>query len=215
MNIRIVVADDRAVVRAGVIAIINCESDLEVVGEAADAEQALVHVKNHAPEVLIMCFSVADCQLIRSVKDAHAETKVIVLALDEQCADLESCLSAGGSGFLMRSASPGELIASIRTVQSGRSYIDASTPNDNRATNGRPDSFESLSARERQVLELVALGYTHREIAEQISVSIKTVETYRGRISDKLGVRSRAQLVRYALDAGLMNADAPRPPVSG
>ena len=142
-------------------------------------------------------------------------SRVLILTMHDDHAYLRSVLAAGGSGYLVKRAADTELLAAIRTVHQGRSYIDVGLENnqlqavldndEQEALDAGGRSLDTLSERERQVLELVALGYTHKEVGEELSVSVKTVETYRSRLSEKLGLRSRAELVKFALDRGLLD----------
>ena len=220
-NIRIIIADDHAILRAGLRSLLKAQPDMEVVGEAVDGDETVELVDELQPDVLLLDISMPKCggiQAIPRVRDVSKGTRILVLTMHDDQAYLRSVLAAGGSGYLVKRAADTELLAAIRAVHQGRSYIDVSLGDDDlqavlqsgeggiagAVTRGR--SISVLSERERQVLELVALGFTHKEVADRLAVSVKTIETYRGRVSEKLGLRSRAELVRYALDAGLMDS---------
>jgi DNA-binding NarL/FixJ family response regulator len=154
-------------------------------------------------------------EALKHVRKVSPESRVLILTMHDDHAYLRSVLAAGGSGYLVKRAADTELLAAIRTVHQGRSYIDVGLENnqlqavldneEQESTDAGGRSLDTLSERERQVLELVALGYTHKEVGEELSVSVKTVETYRSRLSEKLGLRSRAELVKFALDRGLLD----------
>ena len=218
-KIRIVIADDHTILRAGLSSLLSAQPDMEVVGEAVDGEEAVAQALATEPDVLLLDISMPNSggiQAISRIREASEGTRVLILTMHDDQAYLRSALAAGGSGYLVKRAADTELLAAIRTVHQGRSYIDVSLDEGalrpvhlgDGAGKGNAQPLSILSERERQVLEFVALGYTHKEVAERLSVSVKTVETYRGRLSDKLGLRSRAELVRYAIDAGLLRRDA-------
>ncbi len=214
-NIRIVIADDHAILRAGLNSLLSAQDDMVVVAEAVNGEDAIAKAEQFKPDVLLLDLSmpkVPGLKAIEQVLSVSPATRILVLTMHDDQSYLRSVLVAGGSGYLVKRAADTELLSAIRTVHQGRSYIDVAL-GDGVLTEvidterHRPsEPLSVLSDRERQVLELVALGYTHKEVAAQLLVSVKTVETYRGRLADKLGLRSRAELVRYALHAGLLEA---------
>lgn len=213
--IQIVVADDHAILRAGLNSLLSAQEDMEVVAEAVNGEDAIDKAAQYKPNILLLDLSMPKVPGLKAIEQVLAvspKTRILVLTMHDDQAYLRSVLAAGGSGYLVKRAADTELLAAIRTVHQGRSYIDVALGDgvlqDVIDTDGHQpaESLSVLSDRERQVLELVALGYTHKEVAGQLSVSVKTVETYRGRLADKLGLRSRAELVRYAIDAGLLES---------
>jgi two-component system, NarL family, response regulator NreC len=218
-KIRIMIADDHAILRAGLRSLLNAQPDMEVVAEAIDGEQTVDLVAQHTPDVLLLDITMpktSGIKALEAVREVSKNTRVLVLTMHDDHAYLRSVLAAGGAGYLVKRAADTELLAAIRAVHQGRSYIDVSLGEgelsrvlDNGKESGSKGALSVLSDRERQVLELVALGYTHKEVADKLSVSVKTIETYRGRLSEKLGLRSRAELVRYALDAGLLTMPPP------
>jgi DNA-binding NarL/FixJ family response regulator len=214
-TIRIVVADDHAILRAGLRSMLSVQSDMEVVAEAVDGEDALAKVVETIPDILLLDLSmpkVGGLAIIPKVRARCPDTRVLVLTMHDDQAYLRSVLEAGGSGYIVKRAADTELLAAIRAVSQGRSYVDISLGSAglqrvfSKESSQNPDApqLDALSDRERQVLELVAMGHTHKEVAKTLSVSVKTVETYRLRLSEKLGLRSRAELVRYAMSLGLL-----------
>lgn len=216
-KIRIVIADDHAILRAGLRSLLGTESDMEVVAEAVDGEEAAAKAAETQPDVMLLDLSMpkhGGLQAIKRIRELSPHTRILVLTMHDDQAYLRSVLKAGGSGYLVKRAADTELLAAIRAVYQGRSYIDVSLGDAalQRILRDGPDpkltfdapSVDVLSDRERQVLELVAMGHTHKEVAKHLSVSVKTVETYRLRLSEKLGLRSRAELVRYAINLGLL-----------
>ena len=192
---------------------------MELIAEAIDGKDAVQKAEVNKPDVLLMDITMPGMngiEALKHVRKVSPTSRVLILTMHDDHAYLRSVLAAGGSGYLVKRAADTELLAAIRTVHQGRSYIDVGLDNnqlqavldndEQEATDSGGRSLDTLSERERQVLELVALGYTHKEVGEELSVSVKTVETYRSRLSEKLGLRSRAELVKFALDRGLLDA---------
>jgi two-component system, NarL family, response regulator NreC len=214
VTIRIVIADDHAILRAGLRSLLAAQDDMEVVGEAVDGRDAVQKAVDMQPDVLLLDLSMPNeggLATLRAVRDRCPHTRILVLTMHDDRAYLRSVLEAGGAGYLVKRAADTELLTALRTVHSGGSYVDVSLGSEllQEVLGDPPEAPapEVLSARERQVLELVAMGHTHKEIATALSVSVKTVETYRLRLGEKLGLRSRAELVRYAIDLGLLQPD--------
>ena len=214
--IRIVIADDHGVLRAGLRLLISREDDMEVVAEAEDVTSTCAQAAAERPDVLILDLDMpgGGLRAIDEVAASSPRTRVLVLTLHDDMVYLRAALAAGAVGYIVKSAADTELLNAIRTVHQGRSHFTVTVgesepePTADLDPESR-DRLSQLSSRERQVLELVALGYTHREIAEQVHLSVKTIETYRARIAQKLQLRSRAELVRYALDLGLLRSPEP------
>lgn len=208
---RIVLADDHAVLRSGLKMLLNAQDDMIVVGEATDGQAALNAVREHAPDLLILDITMPKMDglhVLHQLKRAFPAVRVLVLTMHEEEGYLKRALEAGAAGYCPKSAADAELISAIRAVMRGNVYIhpshakillDKMLP----ATN-EPTASAELSERERAVLKLVALGHTNQEIADQLSLSVKTVESYRARGMEKLGLASRAALVRYAIQEGWM-----------
>ena len=217
-TIRVMIADDHAILRAGLRSLLALQEDMELIAEAIDGQDAVNKAEQNKPDVLLMDITMPGMngiEALKHVRKVSPESRVLMLTMHDDHAYLRSVLAAGGSGYLVKRAADTELLAAIRTVHQGRSYIDVGLENnqlqavldneEQESTDAGGRSLDTLSERERQVLELVALGYTHKEVGEELSVSVKTVETYRSRLSEKLGLRSRAELVKFALDRGLLD----------
>ena len=202
---RIVIADDHAILRAGLAMLIEAQPDLVIAGEAADGVEAIETVRRTKPDVLILDLTMprmSGFDALRQIHEESPDTKVLVLTMHDDPAYGRSLLAAGALGYVTKKAADRELLLAIRTVREGRLFVDLSQAEEMLAKQS------PLSQRERQVLLELAHGFTHQEIADRLALSIKTVETYLGRLSTKLGLRRRADLVRYALEIGLLAPDA-------
>jgi two-component system response regulator NreC len=201
-------------VRTGLRLLISGQPDMIVVGEAGSTQEGIEAAERLAPDVALFDLSLpgeGGIEAIRWLRRTRPRVRTVALTMHDDAAYLRSVLSAGGSGYVVKRAADTELLAAIRAVYDGRSFIspllDDAEPREASpvaGTSGSTETLERLSARERQVLVLLAHGHTHAEMAEQLGISIKTVETHRARLSEKLGLKSRADLVRFALDAGLL-----------
>jgi DNA-binding NarL/FixJ family response regulator len=215
----IVIADDHDMIRTGLRAILEGEDDLEVVGEAADGVEALEVVRKLHPDLLLLDISMPKlngARLLERLREAEPRPRVLVLTAFEDAVYLRQMLGAGAEGYLLKRSAARELIRAIRAVAGGNAYLDAALTKlvvasfvDPRA---RPEARASaeLSARESQVMRLVARGYTNKEIAERLGLSVKTVETHKTKLMAKLGLRTRAEVVQHALRLGLLDDDTPR-----
>lgn len=217
-KVRVLIADDHAVLRAGLTKLLNAEPDIEIVGEAANGNEALARTAELKPDVLLLDLTMpgmGGIDVVRNLKIKGQSVSVLILTMHEDEGYLREALKAGVLGYIPKKAADSELISAIRAVSRGEMYIYPSMakPLVEEAIHGaahkeKPaDSFESLSERERAVLQLIAQGFTNQEVAGRLFISVKTVETYKARMMEKLGVTSRAELVRYALQHGLMKAD--------
>jgi two-component system response regulator NreC len=213
-RIRVLIADDHAVLRSGLRMLIGGQADMEVVGEAGDGEEAARRTLELRPDVLLLDLTMPGGGGLRALERVHREcpgTRVLALTMHDVPAYLRSVLAAGGSGYVVKRAADSELLSAIRAVHRGRTVLDpdlaAQVAESGLAPRpGARGPASPLSPREREVLDLVAQGYTNQQIADRLGLSIKTVETYRSRLVDKLGLRSRAELVRYAVDTGLFGS---------
>ena len=210
-KLRVYLADDHAVVRAGLKALINAEPQMEVSGEAGDGRTACQEVQELQPDVVVMDVSMPKmngAQATAQLKQACPNVKVLALTVHEDKGYLRLLLEAGASGYVLKRAAAEDLIHAIRTVAAGGVYLDPALAGKVvgsfvRAPAGqRVPEGGDLSDREAEVVRLIAAGYSNKEIASQISLSVKTVETYKARSMEKLGLHSRAEIVRYALQRG-------------
>jgi len=204
--IRIVLADDHVVVRSGLKMLLETESDFEVVAEAGDTESAKRYVRGHKPKVLVLDLNMpggSSLEAIPEIRSNNPDTQIVVLTMQQEPAFARHALSAGAIGYVLKEAADDELVEAVRRAARGESYLNprlgarlAAEP-----TPGPPDD---LSEREVDVLTLIALGHTNAEIAERLYLSVRTVETHRAHIQQKLNLSSRAELVAYALKRGLI-----------
>jgi two-component system response regulator NreC len=209
---KVLIADDHAIVRAGLRALIREEADLELVGEAAGGYEAIELVGKTRPDVLVLDLSMPDLDGIsvtRSIKPNFPDLRILVLTLHEDEALLKEAIKAGAAGYILKRAAESELISAIQTILRGDLYVDPSMV---RALLGDPHqtppqqstSVEILTPREIEILKLIVEGYTNRQIGEHLNISIRTVEGHRANISDKLGLHSRVELVRYAREHAMI-----------
>jgi DNA-binding NarL/FixJ family response regulator len=213
--IRVVLVDDHAVVRAGLRAVLGAARDIEVVGEAENGREALTLAERLAPDVVVMDLSMTEMDGIAATRALAARARpprILVLTMHAEEDYLIPLLEAGATGYLVKSAADRELIEAVRTVARGALYVrpDA-TAVLARGLKRREEHaearvrYERLTERERDVFRLVAAGYTAPQIAERLLISPKTVDTYKQRINDKLGVQHRSEYVRLALRLGLLD----------
>ena len=210
-KLRVFLADDHAVVREGLKSLINAQMDMEVCGEAADGETAWERLRGSQAMVAVVDVSMPKlngADLTRRITQECPSVKVLALTVHEDKAYLRQLLEAGAAGYMLKRAAPEELIGAIRTVSDGGVYLDPSLAGKvvgrfvGRHAGKSALAVTDLSERETEVVVLVARGYTNKEIASQLDISVKTVETYKCRISEKLGFNSRADIVRYAIHQG-------------
>ena len=202
--ITIVIADDHAVVRQGVRLLLEAEADLAVVGEASNLEESVAALRTHAPAVLVLDLHMGrelSLSTITELRAASPETAVVILTMDDDPAFVAPAWSAGAAGYVLKEASRADLVRAIRTVGAGGRYLDPAIGG--LAISGGDDM--ALTERELEVLRLVALGYANAEIAKQMYISPRTVETHRANLQAKLGRAGRPQLVRYALEHGVIH----------
>jgi DNA-binding NarL/FixJ family response regulator len=213
------IADDHAILRAGLRMLINAQADMEVVSEAADGEKALQIARETRPDVALLDLTmprVGGMKALQEMARDCSEIRVLVLTMHDDPAYLRSALAAGASGYLLKRAVDAELIAAIRAVHRGGVYVDPRLAGvlvqdvlgKGSTTAGPTRPVHILSPRELQVLRLVARGYTSAEIARQLLVGVKTIETYRLRLTEKLGLRTRSDVVRFAVQLGLLTPES-------
>jgi two-component system response regulator NreC len=203
-----VIADDHAVVRRGLRQVINSEDDLEVVAEASNLGDARRYVRGHHPNVLVLDLNLPEGLSLNAIPDIRAEfpeTQVVVLTMQNEPAYARQALSAGALGYVLKEAAESELVEAVRRAAAGDTYLNPRL-GARVAAEPPPGPPDGLSEREVEVLRMIALGHTNAEIAEQLYLSVRTVETHRAHIQQKLRLGSRADLVRYALQKGLVEA---------
>lgn len=207
-TIRIVLADDHAVVRSGLRLLLDGEPDFEVVAEAGDLESAERYVRGHHPAVLVLDLNMpggSSLEAIPRIRERSPETQIVVLTMQQEPAFARHALSAGAIGYVLKEAADDELVEAVRKASRGESYLNPRL-GARLASEPPPGPPDDLSEREVDVLRLIALGHTNAEIAERLYLSVRTVETHRAHIQQKLNLSSRAELVRYALQRGLVSA---------
>jgi DNA-binding NarL/FixJ family response regulator len=210
-KIRIFLADDHAVLRTGLKMFINSQPDMVCVGEAGDGKNTVVQASRLHPDLLLLDLSmpgISGLEALPEIRRQIPETRILVLTMHTEEDYLRQALSQGAAGYVLKQAVDQELLSAIRAAMRGEVYIHPAMTHAildqmvsfSRQPEGCPEG--NLSDRERQVLQWVARGYTNQEVADKLSLSVKTVETYRSRATSKLGLKSRAALVRYAQQQG-------------
>jgi two-component system response regulator NreC len=214
-KINVILADDHAVLRAGLRALLNAEPDIEVIGEAADGQEAIALAERLHPDVVVMDITMPrmdGLRATRQIAERMPELRVLVRTMHAEEQYLFQVLEAGGAGYVLKNSADTDLIDAIRVVAGGQAYLYPSATRllleaYRKGDRGAEQRENLLTEREEEVLKLTAEGYSNTEIANRIYLSPKTVDTYRQRIMEKLGLHHRAELVRYALDRGLLRAD--------
>jgi two-component system, NarL family, response regulator NreC len=206
--ITIVLADDHPVVRSGLRMLLEAEEDLEVVAEAGDVDATRRSVLGHKPTVLVLDLNMpggSSLEAIPAIGESSPDTVIVVLTMQEDPAFAREALQAGAKGYVLKQAASAELVQAIRAAAGGGTWLNPELGARMAAAPAGPSGPPGdLTERELEVLRLIALGHTNSEIAGQLYLSVRTVETHRSHIQHKLGVSSRAELVRYALDNDLI-----------
>lgn len=216
MTTRIVLADDHAVLRSGLRLLIDNQPGLQVVGEAGNGTEAVAKARDLQPEMILLDLNMPDMDGLTALpllRQASPGSRILILTMHDDVGYLQEALRAGASGYILKKAVDSDLLTAIQTIMRGETYIHSAMSEkllqkiDTQATAAKPqaDPWDTLSERERDVLRLVALGYTNAEIAGELFLSVKTVETYRMRGMEKLNLQTRAQLVKSALAKGLLD----------
>ena len=204
-QVRVLVVDDHAVVRAGLRLLIDREQSMVVVDEAADANEAIFRVMEHKPDVLLIDVTLpgeSGIQAIPKLLAASPDTKILVLSMHDDPRYVREAFAAGASAYVLKEAADSEVVAAIREVAAGGSYVNPVLGARMVAADAKEQAeakADPLSEREHEVLRLLALGHTNQEIAKSLFILVRTAETHRAHIMQKLGLASRAELVRYAL----------------
>ena len=211
--LRVLLADDHAVVREGLKRLIENQPDMDVVGEASDGREAVERTLQLKPDVVVMDVSmgaVSGTEATRAVREQCPATKVLALTVHEDRSYVQAMLEAGASGYVLKRAAGDELIGAIRAVAGNGLYVDSRVATKlltsfRMARGAAPGAQGELSERETEVMKLIALGFTNKEISAQFGVSVKTIETYKARSMEKLGLRSRVDIVRTATERGWLS----------
>jgi two-component system, NarL family, response regulator NreC len=210
VTIRVLVVDDHAVVRAGLRRVLDAEADIETVGEAPNVDRAVFEALEAQPDVVLMDVVMpgkTGIEGMPALLQAVPEVKILMLSMQDDPQYVREAFEAGASGYVLKEAAGTDVVDAVRAVAAGERYVHpalgarliAAESEERKRAESDP-----LSEREREVLRLLALGHTNQEIAAQLYISVRTAETHRAHIMQKLGLSSRAELVRYALDHGLV-----------
>lgn len=209
--ISIVLADDHAVVRSGLRMLLEAEPDFAVVAEAGDVDSARRYVLGHKPTILMLDLNMPgeeSLPAIPKILEISPNTKVVVLTMQSEPAFAREAMRAGAVGYVLKEAADAELVDAIRTIASGGTYLQPRLGAKLAAQPEASSALDVLTDREKQVMGSTALGFTNAEIAAQLFLSVRTVESHRAHIQEKLGLNSRAELVRLAIDHGLIDVSA-------
>ena len=210
MSIRVLIVDDHAVVRAGLRMLIDAEEDMETVGEAGSVREAVFEARSLGPDLVLMDVVMpgeSGLEGLPVLLKEHPAVKVLVLSMQDDPRYVREAFAAGASGYVLKEAADAEVVQAIREVSKGGRYVHpelGARMVEAEAEAERRAAEDPLSEREREVLRLLALGYTNQEIAKQLYISVRTAETHRSHVMQKLRLGSRAELVRYALAHGLL-----------
>ena len=207
-SIRIVLADDHAVVRSALRMLLDAEPGMEVVAEAGDVVGAIRYVRGHRPEVLILDLNMpgrASLEALPDIVEASPGTRVVVLTMQSEPAFAREAMQAGVLGYILKEAADVELVKAVRLAADGQTYLQPDLGARLAAEPAGPP--DDLSTRELEILRLIALGHTNAEIAERLVISVRTVESHRAHIQQKLRVSKRSELVRYALERGMLEPE--------
>lgn len=213
-EIRVLLADDHAVVRAGLKAVLGTARDIVVIGEARNGREAVDATVRLNPDVVIMDLSMAEmdgAEATRELKARNHPARILILTMHAEDEYLVPLLEAGASGYLVKNAADRDLVDAVRTVAHGGQYLQAAAARTlakelkrREAHDSERDQFNTLSERERDIVRLIASGYSAPEIGEQLKISSKTVDTYKQRVGEKIGLTHRADYVKFAMKLGLL-----------
>jgi DNA-binding NarL/FixJ family response regulator len=208
-TIQIVVVDDHAILRSGLRMLINAQKDMQAVAEASSVAELSRILKQQAVDVVLLDIALpgrSGLQVVRELRESHPSTKVLVLSMHRDVALVRSALADGVAGFVCKEAADVELLTAIRAVQRGGLYLD---PALTKLVLVRPPASGSnvLTNRERQVARLIAQGYSNQDSANRLKLSVKTIETFRARIAEKLDLHTRSAIAKYVFASGLLTAE--------
>ena len=205
-SVTIVLADDHAVVRSALRLLLDAEQDLEVVAEAGDIESTVRYVRGHKPDVLILDLNMPSGRSLGAVPEmleASPGTSVVVLTMETDPSYAREAIQTGVLGYVLKEAVDEELVSAVRLASAGKTYLQPELGA--KLAAGAGEAADGLSERELEILRLIALGHTNTEIAEQLFLSVRTVESHRAHVQQKLKLDKRSDLVRYALERGLLD----------
>jgi len=210
---KILIADDHAIVRTGLRTLLQGEPTLELVGEASGGYEAIEQVKATSPDILLLDLSMPDLDGIgvtKELKPKFPQLRILILTIHEDEALVREAIKAGASGYILKRAAESELVSAINVLMRGDMYVDPSllrtlVQEGQGESDADRELVETLTPRELDVLGLIVLGYTNRQIGEELNISVRTVEGHRANLSEKIGAQSRADLVRYAREKGLLD----------
>lgn len=216
-KIKVLVADDHLIVREGIMALLDAQEDIEVIGEAADGEEAVNRTKESRPDIVLLDITMPvmnGMEAARQIKDCCPDVKVVVLTMHESDEYFFKMLDAGASGYFIKGGSSSELVAAIRAVYHGDVFLYPTMAKKllsdylQRVKLGHDkETYDGLTAREREIIKLIAEGRTNQDIAEMLVLSVATVQTHRAHIMAKLGLHNRTELTKYALKRGYITLD--------
>ena len=218
-KIKVLMVDDHAVLRDGIRALLGMHDDIEIVGEASEGREAIEKALELSPDVVIMDIAMpglGGLEATLEIVKLSPKCRILILTQYDDIEYIHRFLKAGAAGYVMKKAAGAELVSAIRVVYQGKSFIDSSIADrvikgflERPVVGGEEVLYDKLSDREKQVLKLIAEGRTSQEIADILSLSIKTVMTHRTNLMEKLGMHGRADLIKYAIRRGLVRADGP------
>jgi two-component system response regulator NreC len=211
-QITVVLADDHNVIRAGLRSMLEAEADLRVIGEAADSAAAFKLARDRRPDVLVLDLQMPGAEPVhdvQSLREAVPATAIVMLTMESDPRKARELLRAGAAGYVLKQAAEQKLTEAIRIAATGGSYIDPELGG--ALAKLEADPMEELGERERELLRMLALGYTNREIGEQLFLSVRAIEVNRAKLLEKLGIESRPELVRFAIANGVIEAGGSRP----
>ena len=216
-KIKVLLAEDHTIVRKGIRVLLDAEADIEVVGEAENGQEAVALVEKFMPDLALIDNTMPilnGLEATRQIKKRFPQVKVLVLTMHTTAEYVSQFLQAGVSGYLIKQTAPKELIRAIRAIHQGDSFLSPAISKvviegyiQHASTPQTQDNYETLTDRERQILQMITEGLSNREIAEELCISVKTVNNHRTNLMDKLNIHNTAKLVKYAIRKGVISLD--------